>query len=50
MKKNLFIIVLTLLLSGLIFSGNAVTAAEKTEILLGAINAMTGLEASIRQL
>ena len=47
MKRSLFVIVLAVLVSGLFFSGYAEPAAKKTEILLGAINSMTGIEAMV---
>jgi branched-chain amino acid transport system substrate-binding protein len=48
MKKLLFIIFsLILLMSGLIFTPATAPAAEKKEILLGALNAMTGIEAMV---
>ena len=45
MKRSLFVIVVAVLVSGLIFSGYA--EAAKKEILLGAINSMTGVEAMV---
>ena len=47
MKRSLLVIVSMVLISGLIFSGYAEPAAKKTEILLGAINSMTGVEAMV---
>jgi branched-chain amino acid transport system substrate-binding protein len=52
MKKLLFIILSVIVISGLIFSGcakkeAAPAAAGKTEILVGAINSMTGIEAMV---
>jgi len=47
MKKLLFIIVSLVLVNGLIFTPTPAPAAAKTEILLGAINSMTGGEAMV---
>ena len=52
MKKLIFAILSIVIISGLIFSGCAKTAtpapaAGKTEILIGAINVMTGAEAMV---
>jgi branched-chain amino acid transport system substrate-binding protein len=50
MKNLLFIILSVIVISGLIFSGCAKKEAAtggKTEIVLGAINSMTGLEAMV---
>ncbi len=46
MKKFLFVIVSVVFVSTMILSGYAVSA-EKKEILLGAINSMTGVEAMV---
>lgn len=46
MKKSLWIIV-TVVIMGVMFLNGPALSAEKTEILLGAINAMTGLEAMV---
>jgi branched-chain amino acid transport system substrate-binding protein len=47
MKKLLFIILSLVLTNGLIFTPAPAPAAAKTEILLGAINSMTGVEAMV---
>ena len=48
MKKLLFVIILSLaLMNGLIFTAAPAPAAAKKEILLGAINPMTGVEAMV---
>jgi branched-chain amino acid transport system substrate-binding protein len=47
MKKLFFIIFPLVLLNGLIFIPGQAPAAEKTEILLGALNSMTGIEAMV---
>jgi branched-chain amino acid transport system substrate-binding protein len=48
MKKLLFVIILSIaLMSGLIFTPVTAPAAAKKEILLGAINPMTGVEAMV---
>jgi branched-chain amino acid transport system substrate-binding protein len=47
MKRSLLAIVTAILIIGLFLSTNTVSAAEKTEILLGAINSMTGVEAMV---
>ena len=47
MKRSLLVIVSAVFVSGLIFSGYAEPAAKKTEILVGAINSMTGAEAMV---
>ena len=47
MKKLLFIIVSLVLVNGLFFTPTPAPAAAKTEILLGALNSMTGIEAMV---
>jgi branched-chain amino acid transport system substrate-binding protein len=47
MKKLFFIIFSLVLLNGLIFIPGPAPAAEKKEILLGALNSMTGIEAMV---
>jgi branched-chain amino acid transport system substrate-binding protein len=47
MKKLLFVILALALTSGLVFTPAPARAAEKTEILIGAINSMTGVEAMV---
>ena len=47
MKKLLFMILSLVLLNGLIFTPAPAPAAGKTEILLGALNSMTGIEAMV---
>src|SRR4030066_1784828 len=47
MKKLLFIVVPLVLLNGLIFTPATAPAAAKKEILLGAINSKTGIEAMV---
>lgn len=46
MKKSLLLIVLAVLVSSVVFSGYA-EPAKKKEIVLGAINSMTGIEAMV---
>ena len=47
MKRSLLVILSAVFVSGLIFSGYAEPAAKKKEILIGAINSMTGHEAMV---
>ena len=47
MKKLLFVVLALALTSGLIFPPTQAGAAAKTEILIGAINSMTGVEAMV---
>jgi branched-chain amino acid transport system substrate-binding protein len=47
MKKLLFIVSSLILVNGLFFTPVSAPAAAKNEILLGAINSMTGLEAMV---
>jgi branched-chain amino acid transport system substrate-binding protein len=47
MKRSLLVILSAVFVSGLIFSGYAEPAAKKKEILIGAVNSMTGREAMV---